>query len=85
MKINPYRHVENQPYQRQVPKKEQAATTKQTDKVEISSEAKKMQQIPSIVIEREQRIAELKNQVQNGEYKVDPKKVAEGMAKFFGL
>ncbi|GIN70740.1 negative regulator of flagellin synthesis [Bacillus sp. J14TS2] len=85
MKINPFRHVENNPYQRQVHKKEGSESGQKTDKVEISSEAQKMQNTPSIVKERELRVAELKKQVQAGNYEVDPQEVAKSMAKFFDL
>lgn len=83
MKINPFRPVDYNPYKRQVNKVEQPPAAGKTDKVEISAKAKEMQQIPSIVKEREARIAELKKQVQNGNYEVNPKEVAKSMAKYF--
>ncbi|MCJ8007586.1 flagellar biosynthesis anti-sigma factor FlgM [Lederbergia wuyishanensis] len=85
MKINPFRPVGTNPYQKQLNKTEKLPATPKTDKVEISAEAKEMQKLPSIVKERELRVAELKNQVQNGNYKVDLKEVAEGIAKFYKL
>lgn len=83
MKINPFKPTEMNPYNRQVNKTGQKPNIKQTDKVEISSVAKEMQQTPDIVKERMARIEELKIQVQNGQYQVDPKTVAEGIAKFY--
>lgn len=83
MKINPFRPVEMNPYKRQVNQSEKLPAAGKTDKVEISAEAKQLQQIPSIVKEREARIAELKEQVQNGTYKVDAKEVAKSIAKFY--
>ncbi|MCJ7843302.1 flagellar biosynthesis anti-sigma factor FlgM [Lederbergia sp. NSJ-179] len=85
MKINPFRPVENNPYQRQVHKQEGSQSSQKTDKVEISSEAQKMQSTPSIVKEREMRVAALKKQVQHGDYQVDPQEVAKSIAKFFDL
>ncbi|MBS4178270.1 flagellar biosynthesis anti-sigma factor FlgM [Lederbergia citrea] len=85
MKINPFRPVDNNPYKRQVSKTEQPQAPGKTDKVEISAEAKEMQQTPSIVKEREARISDLKNQVQSGNYKIDHKAVAKSIAKFFEL
>ena len=83
MKINPFKPTEMNPYNRQVNKTGQKPNVKQTDKVEISSAAKEMQQTPEIVKERMARIEELKIQVQNGQYQVDPKTVAKGIAKFY--
>ena len=51
--------------------------------MEISSAAKEMQQTHEIVKDRMARIDELKIQVQNGQYQVDPKAVAKGIAKFY--
>jgi len=85
MKVNPFRPVDHNPYKRQMNKVEQPQAPGKTDKVEISAEAKEMLQIPSVVKEREARIAELKNQVQNGNYKVDAEAVAKSIAKFFQL
>lgn len=85
MKVNPFRPVEYNPYKQKVNKVEQKSATGKTDKVEISARAKEMQQIPSIAKEREMRIAELKEQVKNGTYEVNPKEIAESMAKFYRL
>ncbi|MCR2822352.1 flagellar biosynthesis anti-sigma factor FlgM [Lederbergia panacisoli] len=85
MKINPFRSVEMNPYKKQLNKLEKQPAIAKTDKVEISAEAKEMQKLPSIVKEREVRVAELKNQIQNGNYKVDLKEVAKGIAKFYKL
>lgn len=84
MKINPYHHVNPQLYSKQLNKAEKNVSTQKQDKVEISSEAKEMQHIPSYIIEREKKIAALKQQVQSGQYEIDPKAIAKGIAKFFG-
>lgn len=83
MKINPFRHVDMNPYKKQINKVEQPQVTGKKDKVEISSEAKEMMQVSSVVKEREARLAELKNQVQSGNYKPDPKAIAKGIANFY--
>ncbi|MFK4997172.1 flagellar biosynthesis anti-sigma factor FlgM [Bacillus sp. N9] len=44
-----------------------------------------MQQIPSIIKEREAKVAEIKKQLQNGTYEVTPKDIAKGIAKFYQL
>lgn len=84
MKINPFRPVNHNPYERQVEKSAQPPSKGKLDKVEISTEAKQLQQhIPSISKEREAKIAELKQQVQAGTYTVDPKALAKKMAAFY--
>lgn len=55
----------------------------QTDKVEISSAAKEMQQMSQIAVQRQQRVEELKNQVQTGTYKHDSKETAKSLHDFF--
>ncbi|MBS4208278.1 flagellar biosynthesis anti-sigma factor FlgM [Bacillus sp. FJAT-50079] len=85
MKINPFRPVEQNPYKRQMNTVERHQAAVKTDKVEISPEAKEMQQIPSIVKEREAKVAEIKKQVQNGTYEVNAKDIAKGIAEFYKL
>ncbi|WP_071460829.1 flagellar biosynthesis anti-sigma factor FlgM [Bacillus massilinigeriensis] len=53
------------------------------DKVEISSAAKEMQQMSRVQQERTQRVESLKNQVENGTYKQEPKETAKSMLEFF--
>ncbi|MBS4200404.1 flagellar biosynthesis anti-sigma factor FlgM [Bacillus sp. FJAT-49732] len=85
MRINSFRPVETNPYNKQLNTPEKKSATGKTDKVEISAEAKEMQKLPSIIKEREVRVAELKNQVQSGNYEVDLKDVAKSIAKFYQL
>lgn len=57
---------------------------KKADKVEISSAAMEMQQGgPDIAAQRQAKIDELKVQVQNGTYQVDPKTVANSIVNFY--
>ncbi len=84
MKINytpqVIRSVKN--YKKQVSKTESAkAKSMKSDKIEISSSAKEFQvafselkKMPEI---REAKVSALKEQVQNGSYKVDAEKIAE--------
>lgn len=86
MKINPYGTQGINPYKRQMNKLDQSGktTSKGADKVEISSEAKEMQQqVSNISPERQQKIDELKLQVENGTYKVNPKAVAKSIINFY--
>lgn len=75
--INPYKT--NQLKTEQV---EQKAKMK-TDKLEISSEAKQLSEIPPFTIERNKRVAELKSEIESGTYKVDAEQLASNLAKYF--
>jgi negative regulator of flagellin synthesis FlgM len=85
MKINPLGSQGINPYKRQMGKLDQANKTvsKAADKVEISSAAKEMQQESQITNERDAKVNELKIQVENGTYKVDPKAVAKSIVNFY--
>ncbi|WP_252502379.1 flagellar biosynthesis anti-sigma factor FlgM [Sporosarcina sp. Marseille-Q4943] len=75
--INPYRT--NQIKAEQV--KEQAKI--KTDKLEISSEAKKLSETSPITTERNERVQQLKAQIESGNYKVDPEKLASNLIKYY--
>lgn len=83
MKINPFGPVGINPYKNQMNKV--AATEKQTkaDKVEISSAAKQLQETSPITVERQQKVEALKQQVQNGTYKVNTEDVAKSVYDFY--
>jgi negative regulator of flagellin synthesis FlgM len=85
MKINPLGSQGINPYKRQMNKIDQAnkTTGKAADKVEISSAAKEMQQESQITNERDEKVNELKIQVENGTYKVNPKAVAKSIVNFY--
>jgi negative regulator of flagellin synthesis FlgM len=85
MKINPLGSQGINPYMRQMNKQDQANTMarKAADKVEISSAAKEMQQESQITNERNEKVNELKIQVENGTYKFDPKAVAKSIVNFY--
>jgi negative regulator of flagellin synthesis FlgM len=85
MKINPLGSQGINPYKRQMSKLDQANKTagKAADKVEISSAAKEMQQESQISNEHDAKVNELKIQVENGTYKVDPKAVAKSIVNFY--
>ncbi|PIC72965.1 flagellar biosynthesis anti-sigma factor FlgM [Sporosarcina sp. P17b] len=75
--VNPYRSQ-----QMKVDQTKQAAQVK-TDKLEISSEAKKLSAASPIESARQQRVQELKAQVQSGDYQVDASKLASNMLSYF--
>ncbi len=68
--INPYKTN-----QLKAEQAEQKAKMK-TDKLEISSEAKQLSEMSSFTVERNERVQQLKAQVECGNYKVDPEQLA---------
>lgn len=84
MKINNYGTHGINPYKKQMNKFEQANKSgKQTDKVEISSKAKDMQQVSNIEKERRAKIEHIKNQIEDGKYNIDPEKIAKSVLKYY--
>jgi negative regulator of flagellin synthesis FlgM len=83
MKINPYGNIPNM--QRKQPEKphQLGAITKKQDQLEISTEAKKMQQESRIVTERKEKVEALKEKIENGEYKVNSQEVATKFYQFW--
>lgn len=72
--VNPYQKLHSKPYL------EKTANAKRKDQVHISDQAKAMLQNQSTSeTVRQEKVQQLKEQVQNGEYKVDSRKVAEKM------
>lgn len=53
------------------------------DKLEISLAAKGMQVASNYDTERAERVQKLKEEITSGEYKVDARKVAEDMLKYY--
>ena len=85
MKINPIGLQAIQSYKNQtrVAKSEQSTKTF-ADQIEISSKAKEMQSTTSTyATERAERLKQLKEDIDSGNYKVDAKKVAEDMLKYY--
>lgn len=83
MKINNYNRVNMNPYQKQAEKAEQVSDSKKKDKLEISSEALKLQKGGSIEMDREAKVKALKEAVQAGKYEIEPKKIAEKVYSFW--
>ncbi|WP_240374383.1 flagellar biosynthesis anti-sigma factor FlgM [Bacillus piscicola] len=78
MKINPLGSANN-PYQKRMDAQridKENISRQPKDKVEISKEAKSMQQGKSIDTLRQEKVERLKQQVESGEYTIDPKKTA---------
>lgn len=74
--VNPYNNQ-----QRNI--KSSVGKTSFSDKIEISTAAKEMQVSSNYSTERAERVQNLKEKIQSGEYKVDARKVAEDMLKYY--
>lgn len=55
----------------------------QADKIEISSEAKKLSEMQSYAAERNDRIEKIKAQIDAGTYKVNPEKLAVDLHEYY--
>ncbi|KGA82416.1 flagellar biosynthesis anti-sigma factor FlgM [Lysinibacillus fusiformis] len=53
------------------------------DKIEISKAAQDMKSVSTYNTERADRVQQLKKDIDSGEYKVDARKVAEDMLKYY--
>ncbi|MFB9973264.1 flagellar biosynthesis anti-sigma factor FlgM [Allobacillus sp. SKP2-8] len=85
MKINPLNNPKINAYKPQIQQQQQQTQSKNqaTDQVEISKEAKQLQQSNPIVEARQKKVESLKREVQNGTYQLDPKQTAEKMVEFW--
>ncbi|MEC2077882.1 flagellar biosynthesis anti-sigma factor FlgM [Metabacillus fastidiosus] len=72
------------PYKRQLDKNESIAkASSQKDKVEISTAAKDLQQTSGLTKARQEKINAIKEQIENGIYKIDAEAIAKGLLKFY--
>lgn len=69
--------------QNQKPIVDKSKASSKKDHVQISEQAKAMLESKMIDPARQEKVQHLKNQVQNGEYKVDNQKVAEKIYQFW--
>lgn len=84
MKITSYGINAVNAYKNQV-RNVKSSTNKESfaDKIEISKTAQEMQGVSTYSTERAERIQQLKKDIASGEYKVDARKVAEDMLKYY--
>ena len=85
MKINNFKPSGVNPYKNQLNKLEQMekGPNKKKDVVEISTEAKEMQQVSSFEKDRKIKVDELRSQVENGTYKPQPSEIAKSIINFY--
>lgn len=84
MKITSFSINSVNPYNKQQ-RAAKAASVNQVfaDKIEISTTAKEMSASSTYSSERAQKVQQLKEKIQSGEYQVDARKVAEDMLKYY--
>ena len=85
MKINNVNLPAVNPYKANELKAEKAEqkVNLQADKLEISAAAKQLSEVSSYTVGRDERVQELKAQVEAGTYKVDPDQLAKDLASYF--
>ena len=85
MKINKINIPAINPYKTNQMKAEQAKqqATIKTDKLEISSAAKQLSETSPITTERNERVQQLKAQIESGNYKVEPETLASNLIKYY--
>lgn len=85
MKINKINIPPVNPYRTNQLKTEQAKEQAKvkTDKLEISSKAKQLSETSPITTERNERVQQLKAQIESGNYKVDAETLASNLLKHY--
>lgn len=84
MKINGTNQTNFNPYKNHIHKHaEVKKEVNRADQLEISSQAKQLQESEKTSAKREAYVQEIKNAVDAGEYKVNPEKVAQKMITFW--
>ncbi|WP_432357494.1 flagellar biosynthesis anti-sigma factor FlgM [Sporosarcina sp. UB5] len=85
MKINRINIPAVNPYRTNQLKAEHAKEQAQikTDKLEISSEAKQLSETSPITAKRNERVQQLKAQIESGNYKIEPEKLAANLIKYY--
>lgn len=84
MKINHLNSAGINPYKRNTEKQQEAAQpVKKQDKVEISTQAKELQQQNAIDQARQEKVEAIKKQVESGTYTIDPKAIANSVIKHY--
>ncbi|QKS72360.1 flagellar biosynthesis anti-sigma factor FlgM [Paenalkalicoccus suaedae] len=83
MKINPMHSVQAYRKLQEAQERTDGVKSQKADKLEISSEAKEMAKSQEVLAARSKRVEELKDQVQNGTYKVNHQTVANKLYDFW--
>ncbi|SES30274.1 flagellar biosynthesis anti-sigma factor FlgM [Salipaludibacillus aurantiacus] len=82
MKINPMHSIQAYRKLQETQQKHNDKTTR-SDQVEISSEAKEMAKSTDVSAQRQQRVDEVKAQIEKGTYEINHKAVAKKFYEFW--
>ncbi|WP_339210956.1 flagellar biosynthesis anti-sigma factor FlgM [Aeribacillus sp. FSL K6-8210] len=83
MKIHSYRSSNVNPYQKQMDASKQMKVEVQKDRVEISKQAKQLQQTSGFDLQRQEKVQEIKKEIESGTYKIAPDLIAKSMIQFY--
>ncbi|WP_067843238.1 flagellar biosynthesis anti-sigma factor FlgM [Amphibacillus sediminis] len=85
LKIHGSNQSHMNPYHKQLQKQAQSGIKylAKADQLQISDQAKKMQESQNVHESREPLVNAIKSQVETGQYKVDPEKVAQKILRFW--
>lgn len=84
MKINGPNQSNFNPYNKIMQKQvEQKRTVAKQDQIEISPEAKQLQESVKTNTQRTEYVQSIKNQIESGNYTIDPEKIAKKMIDFW--
>lgn len=83
MKINPMQSVQAYRKLQETQDRQQQSQAKRSDQVEISAEAKEMAKSKEISAERQERVNDVKVQIEKGTYKVNHQEVAKKFYEFW--
>lgn len=85
MRINHFNSIQNNPYKNQVQnmKHEKVQSGYKKDELQISDEAKKMLTSTRLEQERTEKVSDIKNQVENGIYKVNVSETAKSILNYY--
>ncbi|MUK90806.1 flagellar biosynthesis anti-sigma factor FlgM [Ornithinibacillus sp. L9] len=84
MKIHGPNQTNFNPYKNQIQKQaDYKKNVNQKDQLEISTQAKQLQESENIHPKREAYVQEIKNAVESGEYKINHEKTAQKMIDFW--
>ncbi|HEX7065877.1 MAG TPA: flagellar biosynthesis anti-sigma factor FlgM [Bacillales bacterium] len=83
MKINGVNHSNINPYKKPVGTEQTKQDARRKDQIEISPEAKQLQQKSRLTAERQEKVDQIKAKVDAGQYQVDADKVAKKFYEFW--
>jgi negative regulator of flagellin synthesis FlgM len=84
VKINGVNHHSNvNPYRTQIEQQPLKEHAQKRDQIQISEQAKQLQQDSKITLQRQEKVEQIKQQIESGNYRVDAEKTASKFYKFW--